>query len=256
VRSPDTVLIVPAAGTGSRLRSATPKVLTPVAGIPMIDHIFRLYQDTVRRFVLVVHPSTEPDVRRHCEVQHHGLDVALTTQATPTGMLDAILLGSDAAQDAGADRIWITWCDQIGVHRSTIATLYRLSEERPQAAMILPTSHGEHPYIHLDRDAQGRISGIKQRREGDAMPAAGESDMGLFSLSPETYFDTLPRFAGRVPDAATTGERNFLPFIPWLVQEGQHVLTFPCTNSMEALGINTPDDKARMEQYLMAQDRS
>lgn len=231
-------------------------MLTPVAGSLMIDHIFRLYQDTVRRFVLVVHPSAEQDVRRHCDARHQNLDVALTTQATPTGMLDAILRGSDAAQDAGADRIWITWCDQIGVHRNTIATLYRLSEERPQAALILPTSHGEQPYIHLERDAQGRISGIRQRREGDAMPAAGESDMGLFSLSPEAYFDTLPRFAAHVPDAAATGERNFLPFIPWLVRKGQLVLTFPCTNNMEALGINTPEDKARMEQYLMAQDRS
>jgi bifunctional N-acetylglucosamine-1-phosphate-uridyltransferase/glucosamine-1-phosphate-acetyltransferase GlmU-like protein len=241
---------------GSRLRSLAPKVLTPVAGSLMIDHIFRLYANTVRGFVLVVHPSTEDDVRRHCEERHPQLDVAFAVQHAPTGMLDAILLGTEAAQDAGADRIWITWCDQIGVHRNTIARLDRLSGERPQAAMILPTSQGEHPYVHIDRDPQGRIAGIRQRREGDAMPAIGESDMGLFSLSPEAYFSSLPRFAGDVPDAERTGERNFLPFIPWLVGQGQLVLTFPCTNSMEALGINTPEDKERMEQYLMAQDPS
>ncbi len=256
MRSTDTVLIVPAAGTGSRLGSSVPKVLTPVAGSLMLDHILRLYANTVRRFVLVVHPSAEQDVRRHCAEQHPDVDVAFATQIMPTGMLDAILLGSDAVQDAGADRVWITWCDQIGVHRSTIDNLYRLSEERPQAAMMLPTSQGDQPYIHIDRDPQGRISGIRQRREGDTMPPIGESDMGLFSLSPEAYFDLLAQFAADVPTSASTGERNFLPFIPWLVRQGHLVLTFPCTNGMEALGINTPEDKARMEQYLMAQDRS
>ena len=88
------------------------------------------------------------------------------------------------------------------------------------------------------------------------MPISGESDMGLFALPRPSFTTLLPRYARHVDTGATTGERNFLPFIPWLVQKGQHVLTFPCTNSMEALGINTPEDKARMEQYLMAQDRS
>lgn len=247
---------MPAAGAGSRLRSSAPKVLTPVAGSLMIDHIFRLYAHTVRRFVLVVHPSAEADVRRHCDSRHASLDVALAVQDAPTGMLDAILLGSDAVQDAGADRIWITWCDQVGVHRKTIANLYRLSEERPQAALILPTSQSESPYIHIDRDPGGRITGIRQRREGDSMPEVGESDMGLFSLSPKAYFSSLPQFASEVSAAAGTGERNFLPFIPWLANREQLVLTFPCTNSMEALGINTPEDRERMEQYLKAEDRS
>ena len=88
------------------------------------------------------------------------------------------------------------------------------------------------------------------------MPAAGESDMGLFSLSPDAYFNWLERYSTDVPDAGGMGERNFLPFIPWLVRQQQLVLTFPCTNQMEALGINTPEDKERMEQHLLAQDRS
>ena len=51
--------IIPAAGAGTRLQSSTPKVLTPVNGRPMIDHLFDRYSDVVRRFVLVVHPSFE-----------------------------------------------------------------------------------------------------------------------------------------------------------------------------------------------------
>ena len=82
------------------------------------------------------------------------------------------------------------------------------------------------------------------------MPAVGESDIGLFSLSPEAYYDLLPEFGRDVPQATVTHERNFLPFFPWLVQLGHSVITFPSTNELEAIGINTPQDRSRIEGYL------
>ena len=166
-------------------------------------------------------------------------------------MLDAILLASDAAQAKPAARVWITWCDQIGVHpRHRLPRWRGMSHEHADAPAILPTSRQASPYIHLDRDAEGRITAIRQRREGDEMPAVGESDMGLFSLSPDAYFNLLPQFGREATQAASTRERNFLPFLPWLVQRGHSVLTFPSTNELEAIGINTPDDRRRLEAYL------
>lgn len=218
----------------------------------MVDHLFDRYRDAVQRFVLVVHPSFEADVRKHVERVAPSLDVQYATQPQPTGMLDAILLAWDAASRSPVDRVWITWCDQIGVHPDTITTLKRLSHERPDVSATFPTARQAPPYIHIDRDAEGRIAAIRQRREGDAMPVTGESDMGLFSLSPHAYFDLLPRFGGETTQAASTRERNFLPFIPWLVQHGHTVVTFPSTNELEAIGVNTPDDRRRLEEYLRA----
>ena len=82
------------------------------------------------------------------------------------------------------------------------------------------------------------------------MPEVGESDMGLFSLSPGAYFDLLPQFGREATQATSTRERNFLPFLPWLVARGHTVLTFPSMNELEAIGINTPDDRRRLEAYL------
>ncbi len=216
----------------------------------MIDYLFDRYRDAVRRVVLVVHPSFEVDVKRHVEKMGSGLDVQYAQQPSPTGMLDAILLARDAAVQRPASRIWITWCDQIGVHPDTITTLRRLSEEHAETPVILPTAQQTPPYIHLDRDSDGRITAIRQQREGDDMPPVGESDMGLFSLSPDAYFNLLPQFSGEATQASATRERNFLPFVPWLVQRGHSVVTFPSTNGMESVGINTPDDRRRLEAYL------
>ncbi|MEO5740948.1 MAG: NTP transferase domain-containing protein, partial [Vicinamibacterales bacterium] len=251
VRTPETVLIIPAAGAGTRLSSPTPKVLSPVNGRAMIDHLFDRYRETVRRFVLVVHPSFEADVKRHVEQHAPSLDVQYATQPEPTGMLDAILLATQAAaRQKPVSRVWITWCDQVGVHPETIATLDRMSQEHSGTPAILPTSQQASPYIHLDRDGEGRIAAIRQRREGDEMPQAGESDMGLFSLSPDAYFNLLPQFGREAASATATRERNFLPFLLWLVQRGHSVVTFASTNELEAIGINTPDDRRRLEAYL------
>ena len=250
MRIPDNVLIIPAAGAGTRLQSTTPKVLSPVNGRAMIDHLFDRYRDAVQRVVLVVHPSFEAHVRQHVERLAPGFDVQFAQQPEPTGMLDAILLASDAARQGPVSRMWITWCDQIGVHPETIATLQRLSLQHADAPAILPTARQAPPYIHMERDSSGRITAIRQRREGDVMPQVGESDMGLFSLSPDAYFNLLPQFSGDTTQAAATRERNFLPFLPWLAQRGLQVVTFPATNELEAVGINTPDDRRRLEAYL------
>jgi bifunctional N-acetylglucosamine-1-phosphate-uridyltransferase/glucosamine-1-phosphate-acetyltransferase GlmU-like protein len=269
VQSRDIVLIIPAAGAGTRLRtdatnrsggqarlqSSTPKVLSPVNGRPMIDHLFDRYRHAVQRIVLVVHPSFEHDVRRHVEQAAPPVDVEYAHQLQPTGMLDAILLASDRARKAPPDRVWITWCDQIGVHPDTIGTLARLSRERAEVPAIFPTARQAPPYIHLERDDEGRIIAIRQRREGDTMPPVGESDMGLFSLSTEAYFDLLPEFGREAAQAAATRERNFLPFMPWLAQRGHSVLTFPSTNELEAIGVNTPEDRRRLEAYLRDLER-
>ena len=81
------------------------------------------------------------------------------------------------------------------------------------------------------------------------MPARGDSDMGLFSLSAHAAAIDLPAFAATaIPDAGT-GERNFLPFVPYQAARGV-VVTIAPTEDIEAIGINTPDDLARVEAYL------
>ena len=48
-----------------------------------------------------------------------------------------------------------------------------------------------------------------------------------------------------------TGERNFVPFVPWLAQRAE-VVTFPCTDEREAVGINTPEELRMMEAWIGA----
>jgi len=241
------LLVVPAAGIGSRLGATVPKLLVPVAGVPMIDRILDLYRAWIDRVVVVVNPACTADVSRHLNMRDGSMTIDLVEQAAPTGMLDAILLAAPIAEGAAA--VWVTWCDQVAVHPRTIARLADVMGGERTVPLAMPTIRRANPYIHFARDESGRITRVLHRREGDAMPAAGESDMGLFAMSGRVFEDDLPRFADDVEVGQATGERNFLPFIPWLART-QSIVTFPCEDAMEAVGVNTPEELKLVEEYL------
>lgn len=241
------VLIVPAAGLGSRLRTDVPKALVRVNGKPMIDHVVDRVRPFVERVVYVVAPSFAPRLREHLG-DGAPLPWDIAEQERPTGMLDAILAAAPVVEDSEAERVWVVWCDQVGVLPDTLTRLTG-AETAGSPPLAFPTVSLEDPYIHFVREPDGRISQVLQRREGDEMPTRGESDMGVFSLSRQAFLDQLPTFAATVPLGAGTRERNFLPFIPWLAFKGP-VVTVPSTDPMEATGINTPEELVAMEEWL------
>ena len=249
----DRILIVPAAGRGSRLGVETPKALVPVNGRPMLDHLLQRHGPFVNRVVVVVAPAAV-DVFAAFAAER-GAAIDLVIQPQPTGMLDAIALAQPVVAAHRPARVAVTWCDQIALSSSTIARLSDRAMSAAAPALVFPTALVERPYIHFDRDATGRIVGVRQRREGDRMPDRGETDMGLFDLSLNAYLDHLTTFAGEARISEGTGERNFLPFIPWLAARTP-VETLPGGSPIEAVGINTPEELAAVAAHLAREGTS
>lgn len=243
------VLVIPAAGRGSRLQSDLPKPLHPVAGRPMLDWLWDLHAEWTAAVVLVLHPQTAPAIQRHC--RSWSVPISVAVQHEPRGMVDALLQACDAVADHRPDRVWVTWCDQVAVAPATVAALAREEAAHPDMPLILPTVACEAPYVHFERDASGTIAAVRHRREGDAMPARGEADSGLFSFSPPAFTEELPRFARTGPRGARTGEANFLPFVARMAAT-DGVLTLPAGDAIEAVGVNDAADQRRVEAHLLA----
>lgn len=242
------VMIIPAAGRGTRLEFDGPKLLFPLQGKPLIEYLLHRYSDLVDHFVVVVNPMDAQYVEQHLATLDYSYELALQTE--PTGMLDAILAPLDNLDSERINQIWITWCDQVGIRQTTAETLHQLLLENDQdmsgPAIIFPTVKKENPYIHMQRDEQGEIKRVLQRREGDEMPEVGENDCGLFAMNRVAYFKFLPEFSRFGVEeiqaqGAATKERNFLPFIAWLFGKAK-VVTFAAASASESIGINTLAD--------------
>lgn len=246
------VLVVPAAGLGTRLGSGVAKALTPVAGRPMISYVLARAAPYCQRAIIVAHPSARAAMERYAG--EAPLPIVVTEQTSPTGMLDAILLALPLVAESTAARVWICWCDQVLLSDATVRKVADRETSSGPSSVVFPTVEQSPPYIHFTRDSDGRLSGVRQRREGDVMPDPGESDAGFFSLSREAFLESLPAYARDATLGRRTGEKNFLPFLPWIAMSAMSaaVATVPLADPIEACGINTPEERAVAESQLRA----
>lgn len=213
----------------------------------MLDHLLSLHRGSVEHFVIVAAPAAVPAFAAFTEDREAPIDIAV--QHEPTGMLDAIAAASPFVVRHRPVRVAVTWCDQIALRRSTVARVRDRAFALDAPDLVLATITVDNPYIHFDRAGDGRIAGVRQRREGDAMPSRGETDMGLFDLSLDAYLQELPAFAATVAPAPGTRERNFLPFVPWLATR-RSVETVAGESPIEAVGINTAEELLAVEAHL------
>ena len=122
------VLIIPAAGRGTRLGWDGPKALCPVAGRPMIDHLFERYRAVVDRFIVVAAPSALSLVEQFLERASYRADAVV--QEHPTGMLPAVLCARSVVETTSRSR-----CGLRGAIKSPLVP-GRCAGWRPRSTFI------------------------------------------------------------------------------------------------------------------------
>jgi bifunctional N-acetylglucosamine-1-phosphate-uridyltransferase/glucosamine-1-phosphate-acetyltransferase GlmU-like protein len=238
--------IIPAAGKGSRLGFDRPKILYPVAGRMIVEWLLDFLLPNCASIVFVLSPQGRAEVELELSRLIPGR-YRIAIQEVPTGMGDAVELGL-----AGVDttHVAIVWGDQVALRRSSVDACLRIHAGPLNPDLTCPTVMRREPYIHLERDREGGISGLLQKREGDRMPPEGESDTGFFCFRTARLRELLARLRESSGHGNATGEFNFLPIIPLTAREGV-VVTPRLMTLEETVGINSQEDAALLEPLLL-----
>ena len=242
--------IIPAAGRGSRLDFHGPKILYPVAGRLILDHLLDFLAPHCSRLVFVLSPEGAPEVARELNRRIPGrFEVAV--QEIPTGMGDAV---AAAVPQVRTPHVAVVWGDQVALRPASVESCLRLHQGPLQPGVTCPTVARPHPYIHFERDDAGHLTAVRQAREGDPMPPAGESDTGLFCFRTALLRRLLERMRDQGEGVGRgTGEFNLLPAIPLAAREGL-VLTPRLMQMEETIGVNSSDDAAAVADFLRRAD--
>lgn len=240
--------IVPAAGKGTRLGFDRPKILYPVAGRMIVEWLLDFLSPNCKTIVFVLSPEGRQAVEEELDRLIPGL-YSIAIQEVPTGMGDAVGLGLERVS---TEHVAIVWGDQVALRKSSVEACMRVHQGSLQPDLTCPTVMRADPYIHFPRDQAGRIVGLLQKREGDRMPAEGESDTGFFCCRTDRLRALLAELrADAAARGHATGEFNFLPVIPLAARTG--TLATPRAMTLEeTVGINSKDDAALVEPFLRA----
>ena len=151
----------------------------------------------------------------------------------------------------------IVWGDQVALRPETIESCMSLHWSSGALATV-PTLWRAKPYIHFEREgAAGRLTRVLQAREGDDMPAEGESDTGLFLFRSTA----LRRYLSEAAQSdhvrgRNTGEFNFLPVLPLADVLPGNVITARIVREEESVGVNTREQASVLSQVLLARHGS
>ncbi|MEM9667282.1 MAG: bifunctional UDP-N-acetylglucosamine diphosphorylase/glucosamine-1-phosphate N-acetyltransferase GlmU [Pseudomonadota bacterium] len=157
--------VILAAGQGTRMRSALPKVLHPIGGKPVLDHTIALAQELGCALVqCVVSPRSE-DLKSHV-TEALGPD-GLVVQNEPLGTAHAVLSARDMLADHDGHLI-VLYGDSPLIRSETIEALF--SELETGADLGVLGFEAEEPgmYGRLITGANGDLEAIVEAR--DATP--------------------------------------------------------------------------------------
>lgn len=242
--------IVPAAGKGTRLGHDAPKILFPVHGRPILAWLLDLLVPVTAKIIIVASPSGRAPIEEALArlAAPSTIAIAIAVQPEPRGMADAVLAANGAMDLAHS---LVVWGDQIGLAARTVARIVRLHAAREEATLTLATLLRSSPYIHVERDVDGRIVRVNEARKAPITVPVGENDCGLFAFQTRALFEILE--AAR-PTEASAPEFDLLPLFPRFERGPSTVATMRLGDASETLGINTRADSEKMAEILASRE--
>ena len=236
-----TTAVILAAGLGTRMKSALPKALHPIAGRPMLSHLLASAAEVFDRIVVVTGPGMEAVAviaAPHATViQHERLGTAhAALQAAPLF--------------AEADEVAILYADNPLI---TPDTLRRLAAGRGTAGLALLAMRPADPgrYGRVITNAAGDVTAIVEWADADAGErAVGLCNAGVFcGPGPD-----LARWLGAVRADNARGEYYLTDVVALAVAAGRRVGAIGAAPA-ELRGINSRAELAEAEATVQARLR-
>lgn len=243
------VVVILAAGQGTRMRSATPKLLHPLCGRPVIAWPIAAARAAGAQTTVVV---GGPDRALAPFVEADADDVVLAVQQEPRGTADAVLAAKDHID---RDAPVIVICGDVplmtGDALAALATAH--AEHDASATMLTMLLEDPTGYGRVVRGSDGAVERVVEtKKPGDATPAEleiREVNGGVYAFAGGDLLDALQQ----VRSDNAQGELYLPDVLPILRAQGKVVAAHVVDDPALALGINDRGDLAKVR--AIAQQR-
>ncbi|MEY4588824.1 MAG: UDP-N-acetylglucosamine diphosphorylase/glucosamine-phosphate N-acetyltransferase [Pseudomonadota bacterium] len=239
-------IIILAAGKGTRMKSSVPKVMHPLAGKPLVQHVIdRARELSASKIHLVVGHGAQL-----VESALAAADITFSVQAQQLGTGHAVLQAVDKLQAEA--RVLILYGDVPLIRADTLAQLSELAGDTSMGLLTVnlanPTGYGR-----IVRSSNGVVTAIVEQK--DATPEQlliTEGNSGVMAVTAKQLRRWLPQLSS----LNAQGEYYLTDVIALAAAEQTDIKTILASNEIEVLGVNDRAQQAQLErayQLMQAQ---
>lgn len=241
---PNIFAVVLAAGQGTRMKSKLYKVLHPVCGKSMVEHVIdNINTLNTNRIVTVVGHGAELVKDKLGDKSEYVL------QAEQLGTAHAIQQAEQLL--GGLEGTTLVVCGDTPLIRpETMKALFEHHEAQNAKATIL-TAVAENPtgYGRILRDENGQVAQIVEQKDAsDEQRLVKEINTGTYCFDNKALFETLKL----VKNDNAQGEYYLPDVIEILQKQGEIVSAYVTDNFAETLGVNDRFALAQAEELMRA----
>lgn len=240
-----TAVVVLAAGEGTRMKSAIPKVLHPIAGRSLLGHVLAAAEPLAATHTLVVIGAGRQQVSEHlAQVAPLARTVV---QEERLGSGHATRLATDSVPDL-TGTVLVLNGDVPLLTTDTLAGLLEAHGKGGHAMTVLsavvpdPTGLGR-----IIRDSEGGVRAIVEHKDADAQQhRICEINAGAYAFDAETLREAL----SKVSTDNVQGEEYLTEVLSLLVTAGRAVGAYVAEDHVETLGCNDRVELAERRRQL------
>jgi bifunctional UDP-N-acetylglucosamine pyrophosphorylase / glucosamine-1-phosphate N-acetyltransferase len=233
-----TTAIVLAAGEGTRMHSAIPKVLHPLAGRTLGEHAVRAAAglDPVHLVVVIGHGRDAVEAHLRTVAAALGREVRAAVQAEQRGTGHAVRTALDVLPAELSGTVLVSYGDVPLLDTATLAGLLAEHHRAGHAVTVLsavvedPTGYGR-----VLRERSGAVLGIVEHRDASpAQRAIHEINSGVFAFDATVLRNAL----GQLQPSNSQGELYLTDVLGVVRADGLPVGAHPCTDPWLVAGVN------------------
>jgi len=240
----DLHVVILAAGKGTRMKSARPKVLHSLAGRPLIEHIL-VTVDHLKTASITLVVGHGADEVQSALASRPNLQYVVQSPQLGTGHA---LLQAEPVLRGRKGHVLLLYADVPLLEPGTLLRLLE-ANRNAKAAMTVLTAELTDPYGYgrIVRDDEGQIARIIEERDASSTQRAiREINSGIYALSMKPLFEHLHQLA----TDNSQGEYYLTDLVALYRQKGLRVDGLCLDRADELRGVNSRIDLAELSQIV------
>lgn len=232
-------IIVLAAGAGTRMKSATPKLLHKLAGVTIVSHVLATARQLDAAHVITVVRHERDRLVEVIEVDLPGAIIVDQDDVPGTGR--AVELAVATLPPSFAGEVLVLNGDVPLLDAETLSHMIGRHRQGSSAATLMTTSLDDPSgYGRIVRSAQGSLEAIVEHKDADAgVLSLNEVNAGIYLFAGQALRESV----GKLTTDNSQGEKYITDVVGLLRESGATVEACEVTHSWKVEGIN---DRAQL----------